>query len=125
MNFGCNGGVLKVEANTACGIASKSVIVPQGCASFRGQSTMVVFPNPTSFELDIAQLDEFKEARSEDDIGSGELQLYDFDGNKIKSHKFSRIGHDTKMNLSDLKKGVYILRIIAKEVDEVHQVIVR
>ncbi|WP_051638299.1 S8 family serine peptidase [Maribacter sp. Hel_I_7] len=125
VNFGCNGGVLKVEANTACGIASKSVIVPQGCASFRGQSAMVVFPNPTSFELNIAQLDEFKEARSEDDIGSGELQLYDFDGNKIKSHKFSRIGHDTKMNLSDLKKGVYILRIIAKEVDEVHQVIVR
>lgn len=124
VNFGCNGGGLKVEANTACGIATKSTAIPQGCASFRGQSTMAVFPNPASSQLDIAQLDEYKKIRSEDDIGSGELQIYDFDGNKIKSHKFSRIGSDSKMNVSDLRKGTYILRIVAKEVDEVHQVVV-
>lgn len=124
VNFGCNGGVLKVEANTVCGIASKSVIVPQGCASFRGQSTMVVFPNPTSSELNITQLDEYKDIRSEDDIGSGELQLYDFDGNEIKAHKFSRIGSDTKMDVTDLRKGIYLLRIVAKEVDEVHRVVI-
>lgn len=124
VNFGCNGGVLKVEANTACGVASKSVIVPQGCASFRGQTTMVVFPNPTSSELDIAQLDEYEKIRSADDIGPGELQLYGLDGNLLKTHKFSRIGSDTKMDVSDLKKGIFLLRIIAKEVDEVHRVVV-
>lgn len=124
VNFGCNGGVLKVEANTACGVASKSTTVPQGCASFRGQQTMVVFPNPTNSDLDIAQVDEYKRTRSEDDIGSGELQLYDFNGEMLKTHKFSRIGVDTLMDVTDLKKGIYLLRIVAKEIDEVHQVVV-
>ena len=33
LNFGCNGGPIKVEANTSCGVRSKLDIVPAGCAS--------------------------------------------------------------------------------------------
>jgi len=78
VNFGCNGGVLKVEASTPCGTASKTVIVPSGCASFRGQRTMVVFPNPSSSEINVAQIDKFKEARSDESFGAVTLELYNF-----------------------------------------------
>ncbi len=27
------------------------------------------------------------------------------------------------MNISDLKKGIYLLRIVSKEIDEVHQIV--
>jgi hypothetical protein len=123
VNFGCNGGVLKVEASTPCGTVSKSVIVPSGCASFRGQQTMVVFPNPSSSEINVAQIDEFKEARSDESIGPVTLELYNFNGTLMASQKFERLSIDTKMDISTFKKETYILRIVGKEVDEVHQIV--
>lgn len=123
VNFGCNGGVLKVEASTPCGTASKSIIVPSGCVSLRGQQTMVVFPNPSSSEINVAQIDEFKEARSDESIGPVTLELYDFNGTLMASQKFERLSIDTKMDISNFKKETYILRIVGKEVDEVHRIV--
>lgn len=124
VNFGCNGGVIKVEANTPCGVASKSDIIPQGCASFRGQSNMVVYPNPTSSDVNVVQTDDFKEVRTENSLGKMTLELYNFDGNMVKSQVYPSFNGEVKMDMSDLRKATYLLRILAKEVDEVHQVIV-
>ncbi|PIF00737.1 MAG: hypothetical protein CR994_05140 [Maribacter sp.] len=124
VNFGCNGGVIKVEANTPCGVASKSDIIPQGCASFRGQSNMVVYPNPTSSDVNVAQTDDFKEVRTENSLGKMTLELYNFDGNMVKFQVYPSFNGEVKMDMSDLRKATYLLRILAKEVDEVHQVIV-
>lgn len=125
VNFGCNGGTLRVEANTACGTASKTVIIPSGCSSFIGQSSMVVFPNPTTGDVNIAQKEEFKKVRTDNSLGATRLELYDFNGNMIKSQEYSNFNGEIKIDMSDLTKETYLLRIVAKEVDEVHQIIVK
>lgn len=112
-----------MEASTPCGTASKTVIVPSGCASFRGQRTMVVFPNPSSSEINVAQIDKFKEARSDESFGAVTLELYNFNGTLMASQKFERLSIDTKMDISTFKKETYILRIVGKEVDEVHRIV--
>ncbi|AUP80165.1 T9SS type A sorting domain-containing protein [Flavivirga eckloniae] len=125
VNFGCNGGPIRVEANTPCGVTSSGTdIVPQGCASFRGQQLMMAHPNPSNTAFNISPKDVFKKAISNEHIGPVTLELYDFSGNLLSTQKFEELNADTKMNVSNLKKGLYVLRIRAKEIDEVHRVIV-
>lgn len=123
VNFGCNGGSLRVEANTPCGTASKTVLIPSGCASFRGQSTMVVYPNPTRSKINVSQNEQLEKTRKNSSLGTVRLELYDFDGNQIKSQDYRNFNGEVQMNVSDIKKATYLLRIVAKEVDEVHQII--
>ena len=125
--FGCDGGTLRVEASTPCGIASASSNIPSGCAP---PPHMVVYPNPTSSEIFVA---EFQQP-STNDSGEPEescpstedirLELYDFDATMVRDKSFSGRREEWKMDVSDLKKGTYVLRVVGKEVDETHQVIV-
>ena len=41
----------------------------------------------------------------------------------MASQKFERLSIDTKMDISTFKKETYILRIVGKEVDEVHRIV--
>ncbi len=85
---------------------------------------MVVYPNPTSSDVNVAQTDDFKEVRTENSLGKMTLELYNFDGNMVKFQVYPSFNGEVKMDMSDLRKATYLLRILAKEVDEVHQVIV-
>lgn len=127
--FGCNGGVLKAEANTSCGVASVSDIVPQGCSPYY----MVVYPNPASSEVYVKVVDKTDADARIDSNDSSEflpteseltLELYDFSGNMVRSDKFEARTTEIKINVSGLPKGNYFLRILGKELNETHQIVV-
>lgn len=124
--FGCLGGVLKVEANTPCGVASISELIPAGCASFSYQ----VFPNPSSTEIfveknnniDILQSSyEPVEPKNEGLI----LQLYDNNGNMVRNEVYHKNDIKNKLEISGLKKGIYFLHITDNTVREIHRVLVQ
>ena len=91
---------------------------------------MVVYPNPTSSEIYVAESPELGtnasgEAReSYPDTEDIYLELYDFNANNVRNKSFSGKREEWKMDVSDLKKGTYLLRIVGKEVDETHQIVV-
>ena len=130
--FGCNGGVLKVEANTPCGTASDSDIIPSGCASMYS-----IYPNPTTTELYISPLSELSEqtisiqgttsvSSERGNLLDGvELLLMDITGNVL----FRKMNTDKnlesiRMDVSRYKKGIFFLRIIGKETEETHKIVI-
>lgn len=120
--FGCNGGVLKAEANTSCGLASVSDIVPSGCSSYY----MVVYPNPASSEVYVKTVED-SDLRTE--LFTSEvlltLELFDFSGNLVRSDTFEAKTIEKKLDVSGLRKGNYFLKIVGKEVDETHQIVIK
>ncbi|PIE99916.1 MAG: hypothetical protein CR994_08715 [Maribacter sp.] len=52
------------------------------------------------------------------------LQLFDFSGNLVRSDTFEANTLEKKLDISGLRKGTYFLKIIGKEVDETHQIVV-
>lgn len=125
--FGCDGGVLKVLSSNGCGTGSASTIISSGCVGNPYYST--IYPNPTSNEINLEESSAYtqrKKTTTETSSvlsGSISLELYDYYGRQIKSHTYNTVKEQLKMNISEIKKGNYFLRIIGKEVDEVHQII--
>ena len=138
--WGCNPDRLFVDAQTQCGTATAFRLIYSGCGGF-GASAVAVYPNPTSNEIFLAKVQDQTEVsaslsgiaettlsslgnsqnqRTFDDVT---LQLYDYTGTMIKSKSYKKGMQELKLGLSDLKKGIYILRIIGKEVDETHQIV--
>lgn len=89
---------------------------------------MVVYPNPSSSEIFIGHAES-----TEQQYGGQELvvthedpirtEIYDFSGNLVLAKQFEISGNVPSIDISDLKRATYFLRIIAKKVDEVHQII--
>ncbi len=122
--FGCNGGLLKVEAQSQCGTASDSALIPSGCAS-TSFSSMVLLPNPASLEirlvprqqnLSISESDLLKVQESMEPITT---EIYDFMGNKVRSITFKK-NVKPIIDISALRKGTYFLRITGNEFEETH-----
>ncbi|MFD1613819.1 T9SS type A sorting domain-containing protein [Gelatiniphilus marinus] len=92
-----------------------------------------VYPNPSDTELFITNstanntrlTTDSETNNSLEDLGPITLELYDFVGNRIINQKFNKRDGSPKLDVSHLKKGIYILKIKAKEVDETHQVIIK
>lgn len=124
LQFGCSGGLLKVTCNTSCGAAEATRTIYYNCESY----LMAVYPNPSSSEIFI---DYDERAQSEnggiDPSVTSEnpirTEIYDFSGNLVQTKQFEKSSNVPSMDISDLKKATYFLRIIGKEVDEVHQII--
>lgn len=131
-SFGCSGGLLKVTCNTSCGLGELTRTIYQNCGG--GGYMMVVYPNPTSSEVSIAYSAETtSEDGSRKSISSGpksatmdgsiQLELYDFSANLFLKQNFEKSENVPSIDISDLKKGNYFLRIVGKEVDEIHQIV--
>lgn len=124
LQFGCTGGLLKVTCNTSCGAAEGTRTIYNNC----GSSSLVIYPNPSSSEIFIGY-DE--KAQSEnggiDPSVTSEnpirIEIYDFSGNLLRTEQFEKSSNVPSIDISDLKKANYFLRIIGKEVDEVHQIL--
>ena len=126
IQFGCTGGVLSVENTGSCGFATASRTITQsGCGS---NFAFVVYPNPSSSEIFISN-DENANGQNErrDLFVTAEerlqTEIYDFSGNLVRAKQFDKSSNVPRIDISDLKKASYFLRIIGKEVDEVHQII--
>ena len=127
--FGCDGGVLKVQANTPCGIAYDSDIIPSGCYSMYS-----IYPNPSSTEINISiqpDLSEYpnstESVRSEQEnpLDDVELLLMDFTGNILyRMRNKDKNLESIHIDVSNFKKGIYFLKIIGKETSETHKVII-
>jgi subtilisin family serine protease len=125
LNWGCSGGLLKVTCNTNCGTSEGTRTIYQNCGSYM----MAVYPNPSSSEVFIAYDDEKSSAENGGQIRSVteedplKTEIYDFYGNLVMAKQFEKSSNVPSINISDLKKATYFLRIIGKEIDEVHQII--
>jgi len=120
--FGCNGGILKVEATTPCGIVSKEAIVSSGCPKM-----MTVYPNPTSsiINIKLSPGDDALRISSQKESWINEkglrLQVYDQSNILMISKVVGSFGTEVLMDVSSLKPGIYFLQISGSDFNEIHK----
>tara|TARA_R110000868_G_scaffold20240_2_gene85987 strand:- start:200 stop:817 length:618 start_codon:yes stop_codon:yes gene_type:complete len=128
-------GLLRVVANTSCGQAEITRILYGSCSS----STMVVYPNPMTNELFIGQYPQGQansfdvstnsmnstqsELRSATALGAIQIEIYNFSGILVKSGSIEKSTVIPSIDVSDLRKGTYIIKITGKDIEEVHQIV--
>lgn len=115
---------LEVRSTTDCGLATAEDFFYDDCGSFR---QMTVYPNPASTEIFIAKNEDTNtksETVSATSDGAISTEIFDFSGQILNSNDFERSSSIPSLNVSGLKRATYFLRIVGKEVDEVHQIIV-
>lgn len=130
--FGCSGGILKVEADTSCGLTAVRKMY-SGCSSSRllvdessnlkdsesaNSAMYAVYPNPSSSILNITSTDDLKLPIEE----NSNAILYDLDGKEQRNLKL--VESITSINVVGLKKGVYVLKIITNNKIENHKIII-
>lgn len=127
LQFGCSAGLLKVTCNTSCGLGETARTIYQSCGSY----LMTVYPNPSRSEIYIGYNDNNKVKAKNGGLGLSvtaenpvRTEIYDFSGNLVKTKQFEKSGTIPSIDITNLKKATYFLRIVGKEVDEVHQIIV-
>lgn len=124
INFGCQGALLYVTASHQCGTSEGYEYIYTGCSSF-----FSVSPNPSDSEISITQntVQDSPEAMAirPDPIGNILAEIYDFYGNRVKQVNFSSNLSIRKINVSDLRQGVYILKINHEKGTETHQLILK
>ncbi len=120
--FGCTGGSLEVRSTTSCGTGSYTDIIYGGCGGYY----LMVYPNPAGNEVKVKLNTENENFRNSNLAFEGGITLtvYDFSATMVKSMEFVGSLEELKLDISDLKKGNYFLRISCKEIDETHQIIV-
>ncbi|MGB5819282.1 MAG: T9SS type A sorting domain-containing protein [Saonia sp.] len=121
---GCNGGYLYVQASTSCGQSSGSNFIQPGCSG--GGFYLTVYPNPADNEIYIEKNSEHESFKKDNASFDGpvSLTLYTFGATMSKSMKYDSSSEKLTLDVSDLKKGNYFLKITGKGIDETHQVIV-
>lgn len=121
---GCSGGYLYVQASNNCGQGSGSTFVPP-CSGGGGYYT-TVYPNPSDTEITVEKNRQHagyraSEASFENPVT---LRLYDFGATMVKSQTYKESSVQLRLDVGDLKKGNYFLKITGKGIDETHQVII-
>lgn len=128
--FGCGGGILRVEANTSCGLVAVRKLY-SGCNTKSSQSIETlntvedssfykVYPNPASSVINISL---FNETRSPGlDVPITAI-LYDLKGQQKR--KIAIVDNNAVVNVEQLEKGVYVLLIELNGISESHQVIIK
>jgi subtilisin family serine protease len=119
---------VKIRAENSCGWSEWADVSPDiiPCGMF-----FTVYPNPSDSEVFITANTENELSEGEtktqnilEELGPINLELYNFSGKIVRERKFEKGNSELKINVSGLIKGNYFLRIVAKEVDEIHQIVV-
>ncbi len=128
--YACSTGssYVGVMASTACGSRSDQAYYYEDCGSGH---RMAVYPNPTNSEINVVKAGKstFSDINvlgneTLEDFQDVSLTLLDFSGNPVKEMFSDGPLQEMKMNVSDLSKGMYFLKIFGKEVDETHTVVI-
>lgn len=93
-----------------------------------GCDVNIVYPNPSSFEIFIGHAESTEQQYAGQELAVTQedpirTEIYDFAGNLVLAKQFEISGNVPSIDISELKRATYFLRIIGKEVDEVHQII--
>ena len=120
---GCSGGYLYVQASNNCGQGSGSTFIPP-CSG--GGYYLTVHPNPADSEITVEKNSEHESFRSSEASFENPvtLTLYDFGASIVKSETYKESSAQLRLDISDLKKGYYFLKVTGKGIDETHQVII-
>ncbi|MEZ4970823.1 MAG: zinc-dependent metalloprotease [Flavobacteriaceae bacterium] len=128
--FGCSSGLLTVSSTTSCGTGTYNSSVSGQC--YGGYSAFSVHPNPATSEINVSVLEEFSdwgvakipEIKDNQVPRNLVLSLLDFTGNPVREISVNRNTKNIKMEVSTLPKGIYFLKIVGRELNETHKVIV-
>jgi len=125
--FGCGSGLLKVSSTTSCGTGTYATDVLGQC-----YGSYSVYPNPTASEINVSILEEFSdwgvakipEIKDNPMPSNLVLSLLDFTGNPVKEISVNGNTKNIKMEVSTLSKGIYFLKIVGRDINETHKVII-
>lgn len=128
--FGCGGGLLKVEANTSCGLVAYRKLY-SGCNTKLSQSLDTasttenssfykIYPNPASSAINVSLFDEARSPGLDVPITA---ILYDLKGQQKR--KVAVVDNNATIHADQLEKGVYVLLIEINGISESHQVIIK
>ncbi|WP_074674613.1 T9SS type A sorting domain-containing protein [Maribacter dokdonensis] len=100
---------------------------------------MAVYPNPMTNELFIGQYQQEQansfdvstnsmnstqsELRSATALGAIQIEIYNFSGILVKSISIEKSTVIPSIDVSDLRKGTYIIKITGKDIEEIHQIV--
>lgn len=125
-DFSVPGGIYTVQARATnnCGFypVQKAINVEEGDGVpviYRTSNQYKIFPNPSTTFFNVSLADNKSSSTKSKEI-SGEL--FDSNGFMLKKIKFE--GDQAKVDATNLRKGVYILRVYYDGVYEGHQVII-
>lgn len=121
---GCNGGVFQVESTGSCGTAYGSTYI--GSCSGGGYYSTAVYPNPASNEINVVEGQSHRDEETPRSVLADfiTLTLYDFNASIVRSIEVDGRKGDLKMNLEELKKGHYFLKVKGSQIEETHQILV-
>lgn len=115
--------IVDVEAVTSCGVSALSGVLVSfpPCGSFRIYSS----PNPASDnlyvsieEVSITSIEKINDQKIK-------IELYDFNTSQVmKQWSFDAHEKEFKLNVKELKKGQYVLRVIRGKIQRSKQVII-
>lgn len=126
--YPCEGGSSQMAVTSNCG--SDYAYFYEDCTG--GGHRMAVYPNPASSELNISMTqgnlgpNNFTTFSSES-IGQPQdfgLILLDFLGRPVMEIVFNGPAQEMKLDVSTLPNGIYFLRVIGKDFDETHTVVI-
>lgn len=117
---------IQAKVKTSCGWSNWSGPVNINVTS--GGYYYSVFPNPASTDIFVSEIQSERVYNSnlttDDSPTNIKLELYDFTGNTVRNLNLNSKKNESKLDVSGLPKGNYFLRIVSKEVDEVHQILI-
>jgi hypothetical protein len=121
---------VKAKITNSCGWSDWSY--PQAITVTSGSYLYSVYPNPSPGEFTVGLVQARKDVltdvsvyvNSPASISGIQMEIYDMNGQKVFSQNFNRSDNLPKVDVTFLKKGLYFLRIVGREVDETHQIVV-
>lgn len=130
-NFGGTYEPILIKATNSCGTTIYDSFIPfklpvkcgaaplQRLASKNETKTYYkIYPNPSGEVINIGLISEGMKVSNVTSIAT----LYDFNG--VQKKEVEIINNNTSINVADLTKGIYILKINGDGIEETHQVIV-
>lgn len=126
--YGSNfSGQILVEVNNGCGESIGSLVVYPYCP---GSYSYNIYPNPASSEVNITSSNKQSSINMESQRLPSQqsphqiAKLYDFNGAFVKDVELEATG-TTRMDVSNLKQGLYFLKIQTRKEEETYKIIVR
>ncbi len=123
----------QARATNACGtgpwVGYEVEYLDCSILNFRNTNTTEVYPNPANAELFFKRINTGNvgsmENRTLTESDPFTVELYDFNGTLVVTEKYNNLNEESSLNVSEFKKGNYILKIIARKTEETHLILIQ
>lgn len=117
---------VKSKIKNSCGWSSWSAATVMNVTS--GSYMYSVYPNPSSGEFFIAPAQSVQKVSliGQPVISSNglEIEIYDLNGQRVMSRTFQNYDEPPKVDATILGEGMYFMKLVGREVDETHTIII-